>query len=299
MVTGLMFSRLKLYIWLRGFLSGKALGRIPGVRTFDTLMYRKLVRPKGTVLTNVQGNRMYVNTQEWDTVLPLLIHGLLDKYETELFKKMITEGMVVVDIGANIGYYTLIAAKLVGESGIVYAFEPEPNNYELLCKNIEVNGYTNVVPVRKAVSNKQGKAKLWVRKSGSSDPSDPSLSKDNLLEGASFVEVETISLDEFFANTKNSKVDVMQIDAQGAEGLIVNGTEKILQSNSLKILMEFMPKGLRNLGTDPLEMLSKLQEYGFKIKRIRDEKQVLEPIEIIEFCRNVKPHQQFSLLLEK
>ena len=58
--------------------------------------------------------------------------------------------MVVVDIGSNIGYYTLIAAKILGSSGKVYAFEPEPNNYELLLKNIEVNGYTNIVPVQKA-----------------------------------------------------------------------------------------------------------------------------------------------------
>jgi FkbM family methyltransferase len=81
-----------------------------------------------------------------------------------LFKGIVKEGMVVVDIGANIGYYTLIAAKLVGKSGIVYVFEPMPSNYECLCKNIEVNGYTNVVLIQKAVSNKYGIAKVWFEK---------------------------------------------------------------------------------------------------------------------------------------
>ena len=88
--------------------------------------------------------------------------GVNEKYETELFKKMVQDGMVVVDIGANIGYYTLIAAKLVGNKGIVYAFEPEPSNYELLCQNIAINGYTNVVPIEKAVSKTSGKTKLYV-----------------------------------------------------------------------------------------------------------------------------------------
>ena len=72
--------------------------------------------------------------------------------------------MTVVDIGANYGSYTLIASKLVGNDGRVYAFEPEPGNYDILVKNIEMNGYTNVTPIRKAVSNKQGKVRLYVDK---------------------------------------------------------------------------------------------------------------------------------------
>lgn len=297
---------------LIGFLSVTGLGRIPGViilygawRSLCDSMYDRL-KPKGVILIDIQGNKMYVNTNDRGIVPWLLIDGVMEEYETKLFRKIVKEGMVVVDIGANIGYYSLIAAKLVGKSGIVYAFEPEPSNYELLCKNIEVNSYTNVVPIQKAVSNKQGRVKLWVNKA---DLAAPSFSEDNAslfskysaVGETSFVEVETTTLDEFFKSTvRNIKVDIIKIDTQGAEGLVVDGAQKILQSNHLKIITEFWPDGLRNVGNDPLELLSKLQEYGFKIEFINERKQTLEPIEeVIRSCEKARLTDGFNLLLQK
>lgn len=64
--------------------------------------------------------------------------------------------MTIFDIGANIGYYTLLAESLVGPEGRVFAFEPHPENYEKLKENIEVNGYTNCYLINKAVSDKSG-----------------------------------------------------------------------------------------------------------------------------------------------
>jgi FkbM family methyltransferase len=313
-MRGLMFLFFKLlgriFRKIESF-SGRGLGRIPGVSTLHRLwcslydlMYDKF-KPKGIILINVQGNKMYVNTDDRGVVPILLMDGAMEKYDTELFKEMVKEGMIVVDIGANIGYYTLIAAKLVGKSGIVYAFEPEPITYELLCKNIEVNGYTNVVPIQKAVSNENGKTKIWCDKVNFASPSFSRenvliFSEDNVLED-SFVEVETITLDEFMKNTVgNTKVDIMKVDAEGAEELIIDGAKQILESNNLKIIMEFWPLGLRNLGTDPLELLCKLQEFRLKIRFINEVKQALEPIEeIIKSCEKAWLPGGFNLLLEK
>lgn len=249
---------------------------------------------------------MYVNTDDKGIVPLLLIDGTIEKYSTDLFKKMVKEGMVVVDIGANIGYYSLIAARLVGSSGMVYAFEPELTTYDLLCKNIELNKYSNVIPIQKAASNKNGKRGLWCDKINFASPSfsrDNVLvfSRDKVLENDSFVEVETVTLDDFFRNTvQNSRVDIVKIDAEGAEELIINGAKQTLESNNLKIIMEFWPLALRNLGTDPLELLHKLQEYGFKIMFINEVKQVLQPIEeIIRFCGREWIPGGFNLLLEK
>lgn len=271
---------------------------------FLDLAYRR-VRPKGIVLIDVERNKMYVNADDVSIAPSLLMDGVWEKFKTELLKKIIKEGMVVVDIGANIGYYSLIAAKLVGKSGIVYAFEPEPSNYELLCKNIEVNNYTNVIPVRKAISDKNGKVNLWFEKERMVNPS---FSKENVLDASKheslekggFIEVETISLDDFFENkVKNYKVDFIKVDTEGAEGLMVDGAEKILKNNNLKIIMEFWPDGLRRLGTDPQKLLQKLQEYGFKIKLIDEKNLTLEPIEIVEFYKKIGPDEGFDLLLEK
>jgi len=213
--------------------------------------------------------------------------------------------MTVVDIGANIGYYSLIAAKLVGKNGIVYAFEPEPRNYELLCKNIRVNGFSNVIPIKKAVSYKSGMSKLYYEKERIVNPSFSkenvlAASGHNILEKGGFIEEETISLDEFFRKVVgNSKVDVIKVDTEGAEGLMVDGSERILRNNNLKMFLEFWPDGLRNMKSDPIKLLQKLQEYGFKTKLINEAKMSLTQIENIKFYKNMIPGQRVDLLFEK
>lgn len=309
-VENFIFEKLVSFFSLIGF------RKIPAVCTLSNAIHKargiffdslyKNLKPKGIVLlNNVQGNKMYVNTEDKSMVPYLLLDRVWEKYKTELFKKIITQGMTVVDVGAGIGYYTLIAAKLVGKTGIVYAFEPEPCNYELLSKNIELNGFTNIVSIKKAISDKKGRANLYFEKERIVNPSLSrknvlTASKHKVLKKGGFVEVETISIDEFFQKTVgNNKVDVIKVDSEGAEGLMVDGAEEILKSNNLKMFIEFWPDGLAKLGTDPLRMLQKLKEYGFKAKVINEADQSAVPIEIIEFYRKMTPGQGFDLLLEK
>jgi FkbM family methyltransferase len=302
-VKGFVSFRLELHKRLRHFLSRIGLGRIPGARRLYHLSYNKFIKPKGiaSALLNIQGNKMYIDSGAGTIGAELLVEGVYEKYETELFKKMAQDGMVVVDIGANIGYYTLIAAKLVGDKGIVYAFEPEPRSYKLLCQNIAINGYTNIVPIQKAVSKTNGKTKLYVD-AAIADIS--SFAKDNVLrysKDLDYLEVETITLDDFFERTVgDDRIDLMKVDVEGAEEIVVDGAERVLKKNSLKILMEFVPRQLRNVGTDPFELLRKLRNYGFAIKLLNGGKQVLEPIENTEkFCSKAKSGEIFNLLLEK
>src|SRR5207245_2930011 len=92
----------------------------------------------------------------------LYVTGVWEKDVTAYLMKLIESGMVVVDIGANVGYYTLLAAEKVGSHGKVLAFEPEPSRYALLEKNVRANDLKNVIPVQKAVSNKTGAARLYL-----------------------------------------------------------------------------------------------------------------------------------------
>src|ERR1700758_2292242 len=96
-------------------LSGMDLWGIPGVAPLWRFIY-KTVSPKGEILITCQGNKMYVNAElgYGDLGPILLIKGIYEKHETELFKKLIKPGMIVVDVGANIGYYALVASKLIG-----------------------------------------------------------------------------------------------------------------------------------------------------------------------------------------
>jgi len=140
---------------MKKFLSGKHVEKIPGVLWVYGILVSKF-KPQDIILANIQGSKMYIDPKDESIGVPMLVEGY-EKNETKLFKKYIKENMGVIDIGANIGYYSLLAAKLVGKNGKVYAFEPETANYKMLLKNIEINGYKNIVSEQKAYPTKMEK----------------------------------------------------------------------------------------------------------------------------------------------
>jgi FkbM family methyltransferase len=287
-VTKVLFSVFKK---AKMFLTGKGVERVPGVLWVYKILLRWLV-PKGTVLIEVQGNKMYVDSKDKAVAVPLLIDSY-ETYETALFNREIRENMVVVDIGANIGYYSLIAGRLVGNGGKVYAFEPEPANYQTLIRHIQINGYTNIFPVQKAISNQCGKTELFLSEV---NLGEPSLCERNISKKAGFLQVETITLDEFF---QDCRVDFIKIDAQGAEGRILEGAQQVLKDSKLKIMMEFWPDGLKNMGTDPLQLLQRMLEAGFKIEVVGKANQPSNPAEIMESIKSGKKGEYLNLLFEK
>lgn len=183
--------------------------------------------------TIVHGRKMYLDAND---SLDLSINHTYEETETALVKKEVKKNDVVLDIGANIGYYTLIFADLVGENGKVYAFEPDPTNFEILLKNIEINGFKNVIPVNKAVTNKPGKISFYINKRNTGD------NRIRDFEGSSKkIEVEAITLDDYFSDYMGS-VNFIKMDIQGAEGLALEGMKKLIESNrNIKIISEFWP----------------------------------------------------------
>ena len=276
---------------LASFAAGKGLGKLPLVTWVHGFFYHHL-KPVGIVLIDAQGSKMYVDSRDIGVTPFLLEWGFYEKYETALFKRLVKKGMAVVDIGANIGYYTLLAAHLVGDEGKVFAFEPDPYNYYLLCKNIEVNGCRNVIPVRKAVSSKSGKMKLFLDKS---NLGGHSLSKANVGTSAS-ITVEATSLDDYFKNT-DYKVDVIKMDVQGLEMEVLEGmTNTINRNDNLKIITEFWPMGIRNSGSSPKDFLNKLVEYGFALYQVG---QYVEPINVNYLLGMYRDKKFTTLLCEK
>jgi FkbM family methyltransferase len=101
-------------------------------------------------------------------------------------------------------------ARTIGKKGKVFAFEPHPKSFALLKKNIEINGYKNVILVQRAASDKIGKEKLYYRKSG--HPTDGSIFPSR--KDCSFVEIETVKLSDFI----KERIDFIKMDIEGAEG---------------------------------------------------------------------------------
>ena len=276
---------------LASFTAGTGLSNLPLFSLLHGFLYQRL-KPIGIVLVDVEGSKMYVDSRDTGVAPFLLEWGFYEKYETALFKRLVKKGMVVVDIGANIGYYTLLASHLVGEEGRVFAFEPDPNNYELLLKNIEINGYRNVIPVKSAVFSKSGRMKLFLDKN---NLGGHSLSEAN-VDKSSFITVEAVRLDDFFKNI-DVKIDVVKMDVQGLEMHVLEGmTDSVNQNANLKIITEFWPFGLRNAGSSPLMFLRKLFELGFVLYRIEQD---VTPIDVRDLFGISNCRESITLYCEK
>jgi len=168
----------------------------------------------------------------------------------------VRDNSVVVDIGAQVGMFTIFAAKQAG-NGKVYAFEPEPENFELLRQNIELNGAANVIPAKKAVSERKGRATLFICKDNSGGHSLYG------AENGAKIEVQTVSLKDIFEDNGLAKIDFLKMDCEGAEyGILLNCPDSILGRIS-RISMEY-----HNI--DNKKNVSSLKKFlagkGFEVK---------------------------------
>ncbi len=245
--------------------SGHGLGQIKPIRAIYDWLFHTL-KPKRVM---VQGHWMWLD--DLDT-LELATNEIYEPFETALFKKEIKPNQTVLDIGANIGYYTLIAAKLVGPKGKVYAFEPDPDNFALLKKNVEANGYSNVVLVNKAVLDKTMTAKLFINETNRGDHRLYD-SRDNRPS----IAVQTVRLDDFFKKL-DKNIHFIKMDIQGSEARALNGMKSLIRRNpSLRLVTEFSPGSLKLNGQNPRKYLETLGQLGFKLKEIAEKKGLLRP----------------------
>lgn len=213
---------------------------------------------------NVEGVgrfRMFLNPRDVALTPIIMFRGRWEPGETFWFVKSLKKGDTVVDIGANVGYYTLIAAKIVGDEGRVYAFEPDPEAFALLQANVRVNGLTNVVLEQKAVSNEQGVLKLYLAEK---NRGDHRIYQPKEGPKRDFVEVEAVSLDDYFEDY-DGDISLIKIDTQGAEGVIFEGLTGIARRNDgIRFTIEWWPYGVDNMGFDPEKLLAMVTSLGFQ-----------------------------------
>jgi FkbM family methyltransferase len=159
--------------------------------------------------------------------------------EIDFIREHVKPGMTVVDLGANIGLYTLQFASLVGPSGRVFAFEPGPLSFGLLKTNLALNGYRNVTVENAAVSDFSGETELHICSTGESD---------NRIAGFETYESERVpvrcfALDDYFK--PGTRVDFIKIDIQGAEAKALQGMRRMLIDNPLIQLFVEANEGVR------------------------------------------------------
>lgn len=237
------------------------------------------------LVDDVQGHKMYVGEKD---NLKLSLYGIYEPCETKFFQNEIKRGHIVVDIGANIGYYTLLFAKQVGADGRVFAFEPEAQNFSLLGKNVEMNAYTNVSLVNKAVSHNTGKLRLFV-----SEDNEAAHSVSDSHDAKDFAEVDCVRLDDYFTNF-NREVNFVKMDIEGAEYYAVKGMTSLLQSNpNIVLVTEFWPKGLLHAHAEPRAYLELLLNMGFTIYHLNESNQTIEKGDIQELLQKYTPENEY------
>jgi FkbM family methyltransferase len=202
-----------------------------------------------------------------------LTFRVYEKSETAFLKRTFFRGMVFLDIGANVGYYTALAGHAAGATGRVLALEPDPESYRYLTQTIQVNQFSNTTSFQMAASDHVGSAQLHI---SNHNRGDNRLYANELASDV--VTVHTTTIDVLLRQNGISSVDVIKIDVQGAEGRALQGMKDTLaQSKPVTLLTEFWPDGLRRAGTEPQEFLHILEKFGLHIHELQPDSS-LSPI---------------------
>ncbi len=212
-----------------------------------------------------------------------------DAFEISLLKSHIKKGDVVIDVGANIGFYSEIFSELVAENGRVYCFEPDEKNF-LHLKN-RTGQFQNVSIYHKAVSEKTHTLKIYTSKLLNVDhrtykPDDYDKETD----------VEAVALDTFL---NLPKADFIKIDIQGFEMNAMQGMVTLLKSPNIKILSEFWPYGLKKAGSNITEYFNFLETHGFNLSLIDGNKLMTLTAEIVSSYMDLPENVYMNIFAEK
>ncbi|MEE2908620.1 MAG: FkbM family methyltransferase [Planctomycetota bacterium] len=232
----------------------------------------------------LDGQVFRVDPRDFGVTFELHATGTYEPFTRGACLESLEPGMVFVDIGAHVGLYTLPAARAVGPTGCVIAFEPHPGNRALLEENVLGNALENVTVVAAAVSDAPGEMPLQV---------SPFNTGDHRLYrgghgGGAAVPTAVVSLDAWCAAEGIDRVDMVKIDVQGAEARVIAGMEKTMQrSPGMVIILEYTPWMLREADEDPMTLLTDLTSQGFSLSILDEARGLLTSAsaqEIHEAC---------------
>lgn len=196
----------------------------------------------------------------------------------DLIRKYLSKDDNFLDIGANIGYFSLIAAMQISDRGTVYAFEPTPLTISRLKKNVLLNNLSNIKVIEKAVSNENGIVKFKtpsdsIRNSGRSSMRD-------IEENFSELTVETVSIDSML--NKLEKITLIKMDIEGAEGLALEGMHKLLERDRPVIILELSDGYLKQMGYSSKMILDFLKNKNYRVYEVSNPQKEVDMKEILE-----------------
>jgi FkbM family methyltransferase len=188
--------------------------------------------------------------------------GMYEPPVTRVFQHYARKGAAVVDVGANWGYFTLVAASAVGSTGSVAAFEPDPRQFAALSRNLALNGFGYVTARQAAVSDAAGRVTLrgYTDRDENRGISRIGAAADAPAERQ--FDVETVALDD---RIDRAPIDLVKIDVEGAEDLVLEGMRRGLAAHRYRaLILELHPGLLRARGVDPDACVRTLLDHGYR-----------------------------------
>ena len=288
--TKILFN---LYQTGKNLLSGRGLTKYSFIRKVKHYSLSNLQ----TDYAEVFGNKLFLSKK--GLALSISHYGTYEELESKIMEEKIEMGNIVVDVGANIGLHTLNMARIVGSTGQVFAFEPDPSNFEILKKNVKINNYKNIILEQKAVGDKHGRTTLY-----QSDHPGKHRIFPQTEQAKSQVQVELTNLDNYFDSDMIDKINFIKIDVEGLEFSVLKGMKNILKnSKKIKILFEFMPENTMEVGFTPIELLNYLTSNDFKLYCMDNKTKKLLHVsnneEIVKLCSTTDNTISRNLFCEK
>lgn len=188
----------------------------------------------------------------------IIRYGFFEPESTHLIRQIIKPRMVVLDVGANFGYYTVNFSKLVGESGHIYAFEPSKRFRKRLVDHLTRNKCKNITVLDFGLSNREGTLTLYGGDSSATLHPIPDFMRPTEEEN-----VQLRTLDSFVSGNKLERVDFVKVDIDGHEPEFVAGAMKTLADYRPILLMEFAQLNLMKAGSDVVKLSDQLKSLGY------------------------------------
>jgi FkbM family methyltransferase len=199
----------------------------------------------------------------------ILWYGYYEKKYVLIWEKFIGENSVVIDIGANIGYYSIVASQLA-KHGSIYAFEPASQTYQSLLGNIQANDLANVRPLQLAAFSESLEKQLFISQANNIGMTGL---KKTMNFGNKIEKVQAVALDEWVEQNKIGKIDLVKIDIEGAEFLALKGMAQTLKKSQPVLFIEISV--LLNLyNNTPSELYDFLNKLNYKPYRVLSEKSI-------------------------
>ncbi|MCL4708222.1 FkbM family methyltransferase [bacterium] len=280
---------LRILRWIFSIIKAVDKANIPLLRIVPSKTKRKLVRKIYKPLTATLPEVIELKGLLLHIPRDLAYSYVLHEHEPQtqqIIQKFVKPGMTVVDVGANIGYLTLLMAKIVGPAGKVYAVEPGRDNLEWLHKNIQLNGARNVKVLPVAAGAERQSRNFYLRKAGTLHSLH-----ENDQAVVETLQVQVAPLDEL---VQEKPIDFVKIDVEGGEIEVLKGMSKILQFNpALRLIVEWNPSALKRAGHKAEELPDLLQKAGFHVSVIDEERNGLQSLE--QAFKHLRADGQYGL----